>query len=406
MRRVVITGMGGICALGNGAEEISRNIHQGHCGIGPITAFDSSPLSINVAAEAKIDLKDYFSVKELRRMDRVNAFGILTAREALKDSGLELEKSLRVGAIISSGIGGLDTISDESIKGYESDYTKISPFFIPKSISNMTAAQVAIDLGIHGYVGTPVTACAGSLNAILDGYRSIKNNDSDVILAGGAEASINPLGVGGFAAMRALSTAKDPKRASIPFDREREGFVMGEGGAVLVLEEYEQAKKRGAKIYGEVLGTGISCDGYHITAPREDGYWARKAVEAAIEESGLPLEKIDYVNAHGTSTPLNDKIESRIYHEIFGDHIKDLSISSTKSMTGHLLGAAGAMEALISLKAMEEGFIPPTIGYREYDEDCDLEIFTQAKEEKMDYFIKNALGFGGHNVSVVFGRVK
>lgn len=406
MRRVVVTGMGGLCALGNNKEEISKQVQQGVCGIAPITSFDASALAATLAAEAKINLKEFFSVKELRRMDRVNAFGILAAREAVADSQIQWEENTRVGVMVSSGIGGLQTILDEAIAGYESEFQKISPFFIPKSIANMTAAHIAIDCKVHGYVGTPVTACAGSLNAILDGYRNIKDGYSDVILAGGAEASINALGIGGFAAMRALSTAKDPNRASIPFDKERDGFVMGEGAAVLVLEELEHAKARGAKIYGEIYGGSITCDGFHITAPLDEGTWAKQAVKEAMESAELRIEEIDYINAHGTSTPLNDKIESKIYRDIFGEELNRIAVSSTKSMTGHLLGASGALEMMISFDAMEKGYLPPTVNYQVKDELCDIDVYAETKSGQINAFLKNALGFGGHNVAIVAGRLR
>lgn len=406
MRRVVVTGMGGICALGKNKEEISQKVQENYCGIRPISSFDAGQLPATLAAEVEMELKEFFSVKELRRMDRVNAFGILAAREALADSDLTLKENTKTAVMVSSGIGGLQTILDEAVAGHQSQFQKISPFFIPKAIANMTAAHIAIDLNIHGYVGTPVTACAGSLNAILDGYRSIKDGYSDIVLAGGAEASINPLGIGGFAAMRALSTATDPHRASIPFDGERDGFVMGEGSALLILEEREHALSRGAKIYGEIYGGAITCDGFHITAPLEDGTWARKAVEEALESSGISAGEIDYINAHGTSTPLNDKIESKIYREIFGKHLDRMALSSTKSMTGHLLGASGALEMMLCFDAMEKHYLPPTVNYRVKDEECDVPIYSNTKEGNIEVFLKNALGFGGHNVAVVGGRMR
>lgn len=397
MRRVVVTGMGAVSPIGNNLDEITKSLKSGTCGIKEIKSFDNAKSQVKFAGEIDIDLEEYFSKKEMKRLDRANALGILAGRSAFIDSKLTKEEISEAGIIIGSGIGGLHTIEEEAEKANQRGYEKISPFFIPKAIANMSCAHIAIDLGIHGYSSCPVTACASSLNAVLDGYRHIKDGYNDLVFVGGAEAAINRLGIFGFESMKALSRADEIDRASIPFDRERDGFVMGEGAAVLVLEEYERAKNRGAKIYGEIVGAESAIDAYHITAPIESGIYAKKAMEKAIKEARINPGQIDYINAHGTSTNLNDKIEAKIYKELF----KDPTVSSTKSMTGHLLGASGAMETIISILALNNNFIPPTINYREKDPECDLKINGEAIEKKLTYVMTNSLGFGGHNVSVI-----
>lgn len=404
-KRVVVTGIGFVSPLGSDEETLAKNLYEGKLGISEISLYSDPNLKIKFAAECRdFDSSKYFTFKEGKRLDRVNQFGVVAARKALEDSKLEVDyyDEDRFSVIVGSGIGGLGTIEEESQKVYEKDFTKISPFFIPKVIANMTSAHIAIDLKIHGNVSCPVTACASSSTAIMDGYRLIKDGYCDCALVGGAEASITRLGIGGFASMKALAEVEDITRASIPFDKERSGFVMGEGGAVLVLEEYENAKKRNAKIYGEIVGASMTCDGNHITAPDPTGKYAAMAIKNAIKESGFGFDKVDYINAHGTSTPLNDKTEIAAIKKDFGQRAKDISISSTKSMTGHLLGAAGALELIISLLAIKKSFIPPTINYKEYDEDCDLNISpNQSYNKKIRLALSNSLGFGGHNVAIL-----
>lgn len=408
MRRVVVTGMGFVSPLGDDKERLIANLQAGHSAVGEITLFDTTDFKVKHACECKdFEPEVYFDPKEIKRLDRVNMFGIVAARKALQDSGLQLKDYAphRVCAHIASGIGGLNTIEAEATKGALKGYRRISPFFIPMSIANMTAAHIAIDLGIHGYVGCPVTACAASNNALLDAYNSICYDDADIAFAGGSEASINQLGIGGFAAMRALSVSTDPNRSSIPFDKERDGFVMGEGSAVLILEEREQALARGAHIYGEIIGGAMTCDANHITAPSPEGEWAAQAMNMAMKRGNVEPHEVDYINAHGTSTPLNDAIETKAIRAALGDAADSVHVSSSKSMTGHLLGASGALEAIITLLAMQEGFVPPTVNYQVSDEACDLNI-TPNQAVKKDIFVamSNALGFGGHNVSILFQK--
>ncbi|RVU54831.1 beta-ketoacyl-ACP synthase II [Anaerosphaera multitolerans] len=404
MRRVVVTGMGFISPIGNDIKTLWKNVKEGNSAVDFIEGFDTSDLRVKVACQCRdFNPSDYFNKKDQRRTDRVNQFGIAAARNAKEDSKIDLNdfEPTRVGIMVASGIGGLDTIETETIKASQKGFDKISPFFIPMVIANMTAAQIAIELGVHGYVGCPVTACASANNAILDGYRSIVDGYNDVVFAGGAEASINHLGIGGFSSMRALNESNDIKRSSIPFDKERAGFVMGEGAGVLVLEELNSALKRGAKIYGEIVGGAITCDANHITAPEENGIWASMAMEQAVKNSGMTLEDVDYINAHGTSTPLNDKIETKAVKNTFKDHAYNLKLSSTKSMTGHLLGASGAIEAIITLLAIENSFIPPTVNYLVEDEECDLNIVpNKGIEQDIKLALSNSLGFGGHNITI------
>lgn len=399
--RVVVTGMGIVSPIGRQLEEVKEALRVGKCGIREITAFAHTDSQVKFAGEVDIDLLKHFDKKEIKRMDRVNALGMIAARDAFEDSKLSREAVKDASIILSSGIGGLKTIEEEAEKANAKGYHRISPFFIPKAIANMTGADVAIDLGIHGYSSTPVTACAGSLTAILDAYRHIKDGYSDICFAGGSEASINRLGIHGFESMKALSTVADVDRASIPFDKERSGFVMGEGAAVLVLESFEHAMKRGANIYGEIVGASASTDAFHMTAPLDSGEYAKKAMVKAIEESGLEADAIDYICAHGTSTYLNDLIEGKIYSELF----KNPCVSSTKAMTGHLLGASGALETAFSLLAISGGFYPGTLHYKVKDEAIDLNITPKSVEKNIQVVMKNALGFGGHNVSIILRKV-
>ncbi|MCR4695383.1 MAG: beta-ketoacyl-ACP synthase II [Pseudobutyrivibrio sp.] len=408
MRRVVITGIGTVNPLGNSVKETWENAKKGKCGIGPITHFDTGDFKVKLAGEVKdLDPSEILGAKEARHMDDYTKFACVAAKEAMEDAGLDMdrENADRIGCIVSSGIGGLTTICQEHTKGEERGYGKVSPFFIPMSISNMAAGQIAISYGLKGMCTSVVTACASSNNAIGDSFHRIRDGYEDVMVCGGAEAVINPLAIGGFQSMKALHTGDDPNRASIPFDKERSGFVMGEGAGILVIEEYEHAKKRGAKIYAEIVGYGSNCDAYHITAPSPSGEGGAKCMMAAVADAGLKMEDVDYINAHGTSTPLNDAGETQAIKTAFKDHAYKLMVSSTKSMTGHLLGAAGAVEGILTALALRDGFVPCTLNYREEDGDCDLDIVpNQGREADIKVALSNALGFGGHNASIVMKK--
>ncbi|MBQ4068541.1 MAG: beta-ketoacyl-ACP synthase II [Lachnospiraceae bacterium] len=404
MRRVVITGMGAVTPIGNSVSDTWESIKAGKCGIDKITHYDVSNRKVKVAGEVKnLNFEDYIDKKELRKMDKFCAFALIAAREAVEDSGIKFETdSDRCGVIVSSGIGGLGTIEVEYSKGSEKGFDRISPYFIPASISNMAAGRIAIEHGIHGMCNSVVTACAGGTNAVGDSFRYIKDGYAEVMLCGGTESSITESGIGGFTSLKALSQSEDPMRASIPFDKERNGFVMGEGAGILVLEELEHALARNAKIYGEVVGYGANCDAYHITAPLEDGSGAAKCMQLAMKEAGIEASKISYINAHGTSTPMNDKGETRAVKLAFGDASNSVMMSSTKSMTGHLLGASGAIEAIITTLAVKEGFVPATINYSVPDEECDLDIVAnEGRNVEIEYAMSNSLGFGGHNASII-----
>ena len=408
MRRVVVTGIGMITPVGNNTSDSWNAVKNGECGIGPITHYDTTGRKVTLAGEVKdYDPGATIDPKELRKMDRFVQFAMTAASEAVEASGIDFasENTERAGVIISSGIGGFATIQSEIIKGNEKGYDRVSPYFIPQIISNMAAGQIAIKYGLNGMCSCVVTACAGGTNAVGDAFHRIRDGYEDVMLCGGTEACITEIGIGGFTSMRALHTGDDPKRASIPFDKDRSGFVMGEGAAVLVLEEEEHAKKRGAKIYGEVVGYGANCDANHITAPLEDGSMAAKCLTLALNDANVKPEDIDYINAHGTSTHLNDSGETKAIKLAFSEHAKKLMVSSTKSMTGHLLGAAGAVEAGFSILALKDGFIPATIGYENFDEECDLDIVPNVGRNKdIRYAVSNSLGFGGHNACLVFKK--
>ena len=408
MRRVVVTGIGMITPVGNNTSDSWNAVKNGECGIGPITHYDTTGRKVTLAGEVKdYDPGATIDPKELRKMDRFVQFAMTAASEAVESSGIDFasENSERAGVIISSGIGGFATIQSEIIKGNEKGYDRVSPYFIPQIISNMAAGQIAIKYGLNGMCSCVVTACAGGTNAIGDAFHRIRDGYEDVMLCGGTEACITEIGIGGFTSMRALHTGNDPKRASIPFDKDRSGFVMGEGAAVLVLEEEEHAKKRGADIYGEVVGYGANCDANHITAPLEDGSMAAKCLTLALNDANVKPEDIDYINAHGTSTHLNDSGETKAIKLAFSEHAKKLMVSSTKSMTGHLLGAAGAVEAGFSVLALKDGFVPATIGYENFDEECDLDIVPNVGRNKdIRYAVSNSLGFGGHNACLVFKK--
>lgn len=408
MRRVVVTGIGMITPVGNNTSDSWNAVKNGECGIGPITHYDTTGRKVTLAGEVKdYDPGATIDPKELRKMDRFVQFAMTAASEAVEASGIDFasENTERAGVIISSGIGGFATIQSEIIKGNEKGYDRVSPYFIPQIISNMAAGQIAIKYGLNGMCSCVVTACAGGTNAIGDAFHRIRDGYEDVMLCGGTEACITEIGIGGFTSMRALHTGNDPKRASIPFDKDRSGFVMGEGAAVLILEEEEHAKNRGANIYGEVVGYGANCDANHITAPLEDGSMAAKCLTLALNDANVKPEEIDYINAHGTSTHLNDSGETKAIKLAFSEHAKKLMVSSTKSMTGHLLGAAGAVEAGFSVLALKDGFVPATIGYENFDEECDLDIVPNVGRNKdIKYAVSNSLGFGGHNACLVFKK--
>lgn len=407
MRRVVITGLGAVTPIGNSVQETWENVKAGTCGIAPITYFDTTERKVKVAGELKnLVLEDFIDKKELRKMDRFAAYGIIAAREAVQDAGISFEKdSERCGTIISSGIGGLGTIADGQDTGRTKGFDRVSPYFIPSCIGNMAAGRIAIEHGLRGMCSNVVTACAGGTNAVGDGFRQIRDGYAEVMLCGGAEASITELGVGAFTSLNALSREENPMRASIPFDKERSGFVMGEGAAVLVLEELEHALSRGARIYAEIVGYGSNCDAHHITAPLEDGSGAAACMLLAIKDAGIAPEKVNYINAHGTSTPLNDKGETRAVKLAFGEHAKHLFMSSTKSMTGHLLGAGGAVEAVLTTLAVQNNFAPATINYQVPDEECDLNIVpNKGRNIEIEYAMSNSLGFGGHNTTILIKK--
>ena len=405
-RRVVITGIGAVTPLGNTAAESWQAVKDGVCGIAPITLYDHSNQKVSLAAEVKnFDPTVALDKKEARRMDRFTQFAVTAAVEAVQDSGLNLEQedTARCGVSVSSGIGGIATIQSSCEAGNVRGFDKVSPFFIPMSITNLAAGHVAIRLGLHGMCICPVAACAGGSNAVGDAFRHIRDGYAEVMLSGGAEASITPLAMGGFTSMSALTTACDPNRASVPFDAERSGFVMGEGAAILVLEELDHALARNAKIYGEVVGYGATCDAYHITAPDPKGTWSAACIQQALADADMTPEQVDYVNAHGTSTPLNDSGETAAIHQVFGDHAKNLMFSSTKSMTGHLLGASGAVEAMFSVLALKDGYVPATINYQVPDPACDLDIVpNEGRQADIKVAISDSLGFGGHNTCLVF----
>ena len=407
-RRVVITGLGAVTPLGLTAPESWQAVREGICGIGPITQFDTTGMKVSLAAEVKgFDPERYIPKPETKRMGRFTQFAVACAREALADAGFRVEDANadRCGVIVSSGIGGLSITEEEHDRGLARGWDRVSPFFIPSGICNMAAGQVAIAAGFRGMCSCPVAACTGGTNAVGDAFHYIRDGYADVCLCGGTESAVTPLAVGGFTSMRALTQAEDPIRASIPFDGERSGFVLGEGAAVLLLEELEQARRRGAKIYAEIVGYGATCDAYHMTAPRPDGSGGAKAMALALLDGAVPAESVGYINAHGTSTHLNDAIETAAVKAVFGDHARRLAVSSTKSMTGHMLGAAGAVEAMFTALALRDGFLPATINYRVPDGECDLDVVpNEGRAAAVEYAMSNSLGFGGHNGSILFKR--
>jgi 3-oxoacyl-[acyl-carrier-protein] synthase II len=408
-RRVVVTGVGLVTALGSGTEDTWKGLCEGRSGVATITRFDTSQFSTKIAAEVKnFDALRWFEKKDLKKMDSFIHYAVAAADYAISQAGLNVTPDLaeRTGVFIGSGIGGFTVIEREHQAFLEGGPRKISPFFIPSSIINLAAGQVSIRFGARGPNSAPCTACSSGAHAVGDAFRVIARGDADIMICGGSEAAVTPMGVGGFAAMRALSTRnEEPARASRPFDKDRDGFVVGEGAGVVILEELEVAKKRGAPIIAELVGYGMSGDAYHITLPPDDGNGAHRVMLNAIQDAGIRPDEIEYINAHGTSTPPNDRIETMAIKRLFGDHARKLAISSTKSMIGHLLGAAGAVEAGITCLAVQSGVIPPTINYETPDADCDLDyVPNKARKAELRYALSNSFGFGGTNASLLFKK--
>nr|WP_300837863.1 beta-ketoacyl-ACP synthase II [uncultured Acetatifactor sp.] len=408
-RRVVVTGMGAITPIGNGVEAFWEGIRQERIGFGPITRFDAGGYRCSLAAEVKdFEPERYMDKKAARRMELFCQYAVAAAGEALADAALDMEKedACRVGCFVGSGVGSLQAMERECARLSEKGPSRVGPLFVPLMISNMAAGNVSIAYGLKGKSLNVATACATGANSIGEAFRSIQYGETDVCVAGGTEAAICPIGIAGFAALNALSASTDPYRCSIPFDRDRNGFVMGEGAGIVVLEELGHAEKRGARIYAEVLGYGCTSDAYHITSPAEDGAGAAAAMRNALKDGSVEPEALSYLNAHGTSTHHNDLFETRAVKLAFGAHAKKLRINSTKSMTGHLLGAAGAVEFITCVKELQEGFIHRTVGLRETEGEMDLDYCMESHEEEVPYALSNSLGFGGHNVSILLGRIK
>ena len=408
-KRVVVTGLGAITPIGKNVEETWDGIKNSKCGIDEISVFDTTNFKTKLDAEVKdYDASEYFDPKQAKRFDRSSQFAIIAAREAVEDSGITKENTDfdRVGIFVSSGIAGLITIQDQASTLVNKGNKRVSPMFIPMTIANMPAGNVAIEFGFKGESISVVTACASSTHCIGEAYKTLQLGEEDVIVAGGTEAAICEVGIAGFENMKALSSSTDKNRASIPFDKERSGFVMGEGAGVVILEELEHAKQRGAKIYGEVIGFGSTTDAYHITSPCPDGEGGAKAMIRAIQNAGISPNEIDYINAHGTSTHLNDQTETMAIKTALGEAVQKVMVSSTKGNIGHLLGAAGAVEAIFCAKALEEEIVPPTINYQEKDEECDLDIVpNEPIKANLSVVMSNSLGFGGHNSSVIFKKL-
>jgi 3-oxoacyl-[acyl-carrier-protein] synthase II len=410
MRRVVVTGLGITSPLGTGLEKNWEALTKSRSGIGPITRFDTTDFAVKFAGEVRdFPEDDFFDKKEGRKMDLFIHYALGAAEMALADSGLEIndDNADRVGVVVGSGMGGLPAIEKYHEAFMNGGYRKISPFFIPMSIINLAAGQISIKCGAKGPNIAPVSACATGTHSIGDAFRMIQRGDADAVIAGGTEATVCPLGIGGFSVMKALSTRNDdPQAASRPFEKNRDGFVMGEGAGILILEEFESAKRRGAKIYGEVAGYGMTGDAYHLTAPAPEGEGAARCMKMALKTAGVNPSEVDYINAHGTSTPFNDLYETLAIKSVFGDHAKQLMISSTKSMTGHLLGAAGGIEAIFSLLAISRGVVPPTINHVEPDPECDLDYVPNvARQMEVNIALSNSLGFGGTNATLLFRKV-
>jgi len=413
-RRVVVTGIGALTPIGNNLKSYWKSLVAGKSGAGPITHFDASNFKTQFACEVKdFDVTEFIHKKEARKLDKFSQYAMVVADEAFVDSGIDSDqiRPERAGVIWGSGIGGMETFFKESVGfGTGTGTPRFNPFFIPKLISDIPAGHISIKYNFQGPNFTTVSACASSTNALIDAYNYIKLNKADVFIAGGSEACVFEPGIGGFNAMMALSTRNEnPKKASRPFDKNRDGFVMGEGGGALILEEYQHAKKRGAKIYAEVVGGGLTADAHHITAPHPEGLGAKNVMKQAVEESGIDLTEVDYINVHGTSTPLGDIAETKAIISLFGQHAYNLNISSTKSMTGHLLGAAGVVEAIATIMAVKNNIIPPTINHEIADPEIDSKLnltLNKFQERNVDYALSNTFGFGGHNASVLFKKHK
>lgn len=408
-RRVVITGMGAVTPLGNTVAQSWDAVRAGTCGIGPITRYDATGRKVTLAAEVKDwDAAELLGRQRAKHLARFAQFALIAAREAVEQAGLDTTAidATRAGVIVSSGIGGVEETEKQTESCLKRGFDRCSPFYIPSGISNMAAGEVAIEMGFKGMCTCPVTACAGGSNAVGDAFRHIRDGYAEVMLAGGTEAAITPLSIGGFTTMRALHTGDDPAAASIPFDARRSGFVMGEGAGMLLLEELEHAKARGAQIIAEVVGYGVTCDAHHITAPAPNGEGGARAMQQALDDAGgVAPEAVDYINAHGTSTQLNDRCETQAIKAVFGDHAYELAVSSTKSMTGHMLGAAGAVEAIFTALAVRDGYLPATIGYVEPDPECDLDcVPNEGREASVTYALSNSLGFGGHNACLLMKK--
>jgi len=408
-RRVVVTGVGAVTPIGNSKDEFWKSIKEGVCGIDYVTRFDASNFTCRMAAEVKdFDVTQYIDKKEAKRMDRFTHYAVAAAKMAVEDAKLDTGNinQERFGVILGSGIGGIETFEEQHTNLLNKGPERVSPFLIPMMISNMAAGQIAIIFGAKGINETIVSACASGTNAVGDAFSLIRSGKMDVVITGGAEAPITPISFAGFCSMKAMSTRNEnPKCACSPFDAERDGFIMGEGAGILVLEELEHAKSRGVDIIAEIVGYGSTDDAYHITAPAPDGEGAAKAMQLAIEDAGIRSEDIDYINAHGTSTPYNDKFETIAIKTVFGEHAYKLAVSSTKSMTGHLLGAAGGIEAVICALALQEGYIPPTVNFKNPDPDCDLDyVFNQGRARDIRYAMSNSFGFGGHNATIVLKK--
>ena len=411
-RRVVVTGLGAVTPIGNTVEEFWSGIKEGKVGIGEITKFDTTEYKVKIAAEVKdFQAKDRMDFKAARRMEPFSQYAVAAAKEAFEDAGLDMSKEdpFRVGVIVGSGIGSLQAVEKEYEKIRTKGPGRVNPLLVPMMISNMAAGNISIQLGLKGKCTNVVTACASGTNCIGDAFRAIQYGDAEVMLAGGAEGCICETGVAGFTSLTALSTSTDPMKASRPFDKDRDGFVLGEGAGVVVLEELEHAKARGAKIYAEVAGVGMSADAHHLTASHPEGLGAKLVMMNALEDAEMDPKEVDYINVHGTSTPVGDISEAKAIKEVFGDHAFELNISSTKSMTGHLLGAAGAVESIASILAIKNGIVPPTINHEEGDDDENIDYnlnftFNKAQKREVNVALSNTFGFGGHNACVIFKK--
>lgn len=410
MRRVVVTGVGAVSPLGIGNQKNWEALVAGKSGVGLITRFDASDLPVKIAGEVKdFNAEEYIDKKEVKKMDLFIQYAMAAAHHAMEDSGLQVteENAERVGVLVGAGLGGLPTIEKYHSALLEGGYKKISPFFIPMLIINLAPGHISIKYGAKGPNLSSVSACATGTHSIGDAYHIIRRGDADAMIAGGTESTVTPLGIGGFSVMKALSSRNDsPTEASRPFEKSRDGFVLAEGSGIVVLEEYEAAKKRGAKIYAEIVGYGLTGDAYHLTAPAPEGEGAARCMKMALANAGIRPEEVGYINAHGTSTPFNDFYETLAIKRVFGDHARNLMVSSTKSMTGHLLGAAGGVEAVFTLMAMDKGIVPPTINYQEPDPECDLDyVPNTARDAKITCAVSNTFGFGGTNASLLFRKL-